>query len=218
MPPAAILDIDGTLVDTNYHHAIAWRRAFSQFDVIVPMWRIHAHVGIGSDRFVEFVAGDGVGAEHGDELRAAHSSHYSVLIHEVKPFPAAHDLLVGLKERGHAVVLASSASAGELDHYLERLGARDLVDGWTSSADVDASKPAPDLIEAALDRAGTREAVLIGDSTWDCRAAAEANVPTIALLTGGFSEDALRAAGAAAVFESLEELQSRLGETPLATG
>ena len=183
VPPAAILDIDGTLVDTNYHHAVAWYRAFRQAGLVFPIWHIHRHIGVGGDQFVEYVGGERA-KEHEDEIVAAHSSHYSVLIEEVEPFPAARELIVTLKDRGHEVVLASSASSGELDHYLDQLDARDLADDWTSSEDVETSKPAPDLIEAALEKAGRRDAVLVGDTIWDIEAAGKAGVETIALLTG----------------------------------
>jgi len=216
VPPAAILDIDGTLVDTNYHHAIAWYRAFRQAEVFVPMWWLHRHIGIGGDQFVEYVAGKEVAEEHGDEVSAAHSAHYSILIEETAPFPGARELIVDLKDRGQAVVLASSAASHELDHYLDQLDARDLADDWTSSADVEATKPDPDLIEAALEKAGTREAVLVGDTIWDIEAAKKAGIETVALLTGGFSEAELRDAGAVAVYESLEKLRADIGSTPLA--
>ena len=126
-PPAAILDIDGTLVDTNYHHAVAWFRAFRRLDVTLPLYRIHRHIGMGSDQLVAALAGDDFERAHGDEVRA----------HEV-------------------------------DHYLDLLGARELADGWTTSADVERTKPAPDLVAAAVEKAGGGDAVMVGDSRWDC--------------------------------------------------
>ena len=114
-----------------------------------------------------------------------------------------------------ALVLASSAKSDEVDHYLDLLDARELVDAWTDSSDVEATKPEPDLVHAAIDKAGGGEAVMVGDSTWDCEAAGRAGIETVAVLTGGFSEQELRAAGAVAVFESIEELRRRLHDTPL---
>jgi hypothetical protein len=105
-----------------------------------------------------------------------------------------------------------------VDHYLDLLDARDLVDAWTDSSDVEATKPEPDLVHAAIDKAGGGEAVMVGDSTWDCEAARRAGIETVAVLTGGFSEAELREAGAAVVFESIEELRERVGQTPLGDG
>jgi HAD superfamily hydrolase (TIGR01509 family) len=213
--PAAILDVDGTLVDTNYHHAIAWFRAFRALDVTLPLYRIHRHIGMGGDPLVAALAGDDFEREHGDDARAREKELYMELIGEVRPLAGARALLEELKERGHALVLASSAKADEIDHYLDLLDARELADGWTTSADVEQTKPEPDLVAAAIEKAGGGPAVMLGDSTWDCEAAKRAGVPTIGVLTGGFSEQELRSAGAACVFERLEELRDGLLRTPL---
>jgi HAD superfamily hydrolase (TIGR01509 family) len=213
MPRIAILDIDGTLVDTNYHHVIAWYRAFRMNGVVLPIWRIHRHVGMGGDQIIAALAGDEVEAEHGDEIRAAHDALYMAEIDEIEPLEDARELVVDLKERGLTVVLASSAKAEELERYLDLLDVRELADAWTTSADVEATKPAPDLVVTALEKAGGGDAVLVGDTPWDCKAAAEAGVPTIAVLTGGFSEAELREAGAVRVFESIPRLRERLAET-----
>ena len=215
MAPIAILDIDGTLVDTNYQHALAWYRAFERHGETLPVWRIHRHIGMGGDQLIESLAGEDVEREKGDAIRATEKEMYSELIGEVKPLPDARRLIEVLKERGHAVVLASSAKDEEVDHYLDLLDARELADDWTSSGDVEETKPNPDLVESALEKAGGGEAVMIGDSTWDCEAAKRAGVRTIAVLTGGFSEQELLDAGATAVFESMGELIDRLDETPL---
>jgi HAD superfamily hydrolase (TIGR01509 family) len=216
MPPAAILDVDGTLVDTNYHHAIAWYRAFRQHDVVLPIWRIHRHIGMGGDQLVEALAGDQLENERGDDIRAAESVLYCELMTEVEPLEDARELIEDLKKRGHAVVLASSAKSHEVEHYLDLLDARELADGWTTSADVEATKPEPDLVVAAVEKAGGGGAVMVGDSVWDCEAAKRAGLDTIAVLTGGFSEAELREAGALAVYSSIGELRESLDETPLA--
>ena len=216
MPPAAILDIDGTLVDTNYHHVIAWYRAFKRHDIVLPLWRIHRHIGMGGDQVVGALAGDEVERVRGDEIRAAEKELYFELIDEVEPFEGSRGLIELLKERGHNVVLASSAKAEEVDCYLDLLDARELADGWTTSADVEATKPHPDLVVAAVEKAGGGEAVMIGDTPWDCKSARGAGVLTVCVLTGGFAEQELRDAGAVAVFESIAQLAERLGETPLA--
>jgi HAD superfamily hydrolase (TIGR01509 family) len=215
--PTAILDIDGTLVDTNYQHSIAWFRAFRRFDTTLPIWRLHRHIGMGGDQLVAAVAGDEFEAEHGDDVREAETEEYQRLIDEVQPMQDARRLIEDLVERGHTVILASSAKADELDHYLDQLDARELTDDWTSSDDVESTKPAPDLVEAALDKAGTdaSDAVMIGDTPYDIEAADRAGVPTLAVLTGGFSEQELREAGAREVYESVAQLREALDETPL---
>jgi HAD superfamily hydrolase (TIGR01509 family) len=211
---AAILDIDGTLVDTNYHHAIAWYRAFRRQDVTLPLWRIHRHIGMGGDQLVAALAGERFDREHGDDVRAAEHDRYMELIGEVRPLEGARDLVEQLCRDGHAVVLASSAKEVEVEHYLDLLDVRDLADGWTHSGDVERTKPEPDLVAAAVEKAGGGPAVMLGDSTWDCEAAARAGLPTVAVLTGGFSEAELRGAGAACVFESLSDLHAKLDRTP----
>jgi HAD superfamily hydrolase (TIGR01549 family) len=216
MPPAAILDVDGTLVDTNYHHTIAWYRAFRQNDVLLPIWRIHRHIGMGGDQLVKALGGEQVENDKGDDIRAAESVLYRELMSEVEPLDGARELIEDLKQRGHAVVLASSAKAHEVEHYLDLLDARELADDWTTSADVEATKPEPDLVVAAVEKAGGGEAVMVGDSTWDCEAAKRAGLDTIAVLTGGFSKAELREAGALAVYSSIMDLCESLDETPLA--
>ena len=216
MPPAAILDVDGTLVDTNYHHAIAWFRAFCQHEIVLPIWRIHRHMGMGGDQLVGSLCGQQVEDEKGDDIRAAEKVLYFQLIEEVQPLEDARELMGDLKRRGHPVVLASSAKQEEVDHYLDLLDARDLADAWTTSADVEATKPQPDLVQAALDKADIGEGVMVGDTTWDCEAAKRAGVPAVAVRTGGFSEAELRDAGAVGVYTSIAELRGALDETPLA--
>jgi HAD superfamily hydrolase (TIGR01549 family) len=213
--PAAILDIDGTLVDTNYHHVLAWFRAFRRLDLTLPLYRIHRYMGMGGDQLVGAVAGEDWEREHGERVRELEGDLYMELIDEVRPLAGARELLVALVERGHTLVLASSAKQHEVDHYLDLLDARELADGWTTSADVENTKPEPDLVAAAVEKAGGGRAVMVGDSTWDCEAAKRAGLETIAVLTGGFSEGELRKAGAAAVFEELDGLRTELGSTPL---
>jgi HAD superfamily hydrolase (TIGR01549 family) len=213
--PAAILDIDGTLVDSNYQHAIAWYRALRQHGHVLPIWRIHRHIGMGGDQLVASLCGDEVEAQQGDDIRDAEKALYMALIDEVEPLAGARELIVDLQRMGRRIVLASSAKPDEVEHYLDLLDARGLADAWTTAGDVESTKPEPDLVHAALERAGTDSAVMVGDSTWDCEAARRAGVQTIAVLTGGFSEQELSDAGAVAVFHSLEELRRRLSQTPL---
>jgi HAD superfamily hydrolase (TIGR01549 family) len=216
MSPAAVLDVDGTLVDTNYHHAIAWYRAFRQHGELLPVWRIHRHIGMGGDQLVAALCGERVEEEQGDDIRAAEKVLYMDLIEEVEPLHGARELIVELKESGHAVVLASSAKSQEVEHYLDLLDARELADGWTTAANVEATKPKPDLVVAALEKADAEGGVMVGDSIYDCEAAGRAGIDTIAVLTGGFSEQELLDAGAAQVFRSIDELRQSLGSTALA--
>jgi HAD superfamily hydrolase (TIGR01509 family) len=214
-PPAAIIDVDGTLIDTNYQHALAWYRALRQHGVTVPLWEIHRHIGMGGDHMVAALTSDRFEDVHGEDVRAAEKALYLALIEEVQPLPGARDLLEALRAAGTTVVLASSAKPNELQHYIALLDAHEVTDGWTDSGDVERTKPEPDLIQAALEKAGGGPAVMIGDSTWDCEAAGRAGLKTVGVLTGGFSEDELRDAGAVAVYRSLPELREALPETPL---
>ena len=216
MASAVILDVDGTLVDSNYHHALAWYRAFREQDVVLPLWRLHRHVGMGGDKYVAAVAGDEVEERLGDRLRERWEELFDDLLAEVEPLDGAHELIERLAERGHVLVVASSAIERHFDAFIDdKLQARHLVDAWTTKDDVEASKPDPDLVEAALAKAGTRAATMIGDTPWDCESARRAGIETICVLTGGFSESELRQAGASAVFESVRALGERLPETAL---
>jgi HAD superfamily hydrolase (TIGR01509 family) len=212
---AALLDVDGTLIDTNYQHALAWYRAFRRNGIVLPIWRIHRAIGMGGDKLVPALAGEDTEREQGDAIRSERDRVYAELIHEVEPFEGSRELIAELKERGRRVVLASSAPADELDHYIEQLDARDLADASTTKDDVEETKPAPDLVGAALEKAGTGEALMIGDTRWDVEAAAKVGLETVCVVTGGWSRQELEEAGAVAVFESVEELRRRLDETPL---
>jgi HAD superfamily hydrolase (TIGR01509 family) len=214
-PRAALLDVDGTLIDANYHHALAWYRAFRQSGITLPLWRIHRHVGMGGDQLVPALVGERADEERGEEIRDARGEEYEKLIEEVAPLEGARELIEDLRERGLTVVLASSAPQKEIDHYLELLDARELADCWTTEDDVEATKPEPDLVHAALDKAGADNAVMVGDTPWDIEAARKAGIETVCVITGGFSEQELREAGAAAVFESVEELRWSLDEVGL---
>jgi HAD superfamily hydrolase (TIGR01509 family) len=214
-PPAAILDIDGTLVDSNYQHAIAWFRALRDHGHLLPIWRIHRHIGMGGDKLVAALCGEEVEEREGDAIRDTEGEVYGTLIGEVRPLEGARGLIEDLKGAGRRVVLASSAKPEEVDHYLDLLDARELADDWTTAGDVEETKPAPDLVQVALEKLGGGPAVMVGDSTWDCEAAKNAGIETVAVLTGGFSDRELLDAGAVAVFHSIVELRRRISETPL---
>jgi len=215
---AALLDVDGTLVDTNYQHALAWYRAFRDCGLTLPVWRIHRHIGMGGDQIVQALCGARFDDEHGDDVRAAEGAHYREMIGEVQPMQGARELLEDLHAGGHTLVLASSAKPEEVDHYLDLLDARELADAWTTAGDVEATKPAPDLVRSALDRVDVPpgEAVLVGDSPWDVESAKRAGVTTVAVMTGGFSREELLGAGAVAVFGSVGELRGTFARALLA--
>jgi HAD superfamily hydrolase (TIGR01549 family) len=215
MADTAIFDVDGTLVDSNYQHALAWSRAFRRHGVVRPIWRIHRAIGMGGDKLVAEVAGDDVEKELGDALRDAWVEEFDELIGEVQPFEGAHELLAEVERRGFRLVLASSGKKKHVDVFLDLVDGRPLADAWTTSEDAEESKPSPDLVATALAKVDGASGVMIGDSVWDVEAASRLEVPTIAVRTGGFSVGELEDSGAAQVFESLVELRERLDDTAL---
>ncbi|MEU9831572.1 HAD family hydrolase [Streptosporangium sp. NPDC048047] len=214
MADTAIIDVDGTLVDTNYQHALAWYRAFARYDVVLPLWRIHRHIGMGGDQIVAALAGDEVEREHGDALREAWTEEFDKMIDEVRPFEGATELLAELGRRGFAVVLASSGKPQHVERFLDLIDGREHCKAWTTSEDVEKTKPAPDLMKVALAKAEGASGVAVGDSTWDFLAAGKLDLPGVAVRTGGFSPEELREAGAAHVFESIPDLIEGLDRTP----
>jgi HAD superfamily hydrolase (TIGR01549 family) len=171
---------------------------------------VHRAIGMGGDRLVAHVAGEDVEHEHGDQVRDRWEHEFDDLIGEIRPVDGARELLAAVKDRGKSLVLASSGKLKHVDVYLDLLDGRTSADAWTTSDDVDDSKPAPDLLQVAIDKVSGTSAIKIGDSVWDCRAADEAGVPSVAVLTGGFSRDELLEAGASRVFASLAELEAAL--------
>ncbi|MBS1870373.1 MAG: HAD family hydrolase [Actinobacteria bacterium] len=206
----AIFDVDGTLVDSVYHHAIAWQRAFRERRLVVPMWRIHRSIGKGGDRLVPELVGQQVERREGDALRARQHDLYAELIGEVRPLDGAHALLAVCKERGWRIALASSGRGDEIAHYLRLLDADGLPDAIVSSSDVETTKPAPDVLALAREQAAPGidpgAVLVVGDASWDCVAARRAGMTPVAVLCGGFGRAELQEAGAAAVFETLPEL------------
>ena len=160
------------------------------------------------------VAGEDAERRVGDAVRETEGERYAELLGEVRLLPGAREFLADLSRRGVAVVLASSAKQEEVDTYVDMLGAREYA-AWTTSADVERTKPAPDLVEAALERAGTRDALVIGDTTWDVVAARRAGIRAIGVLSGGFAEAELSEAGAIEVYESVMDLHGRIDESAL---
>ena len=216
MADTAIFDVDGTLVDTNYQHALAWFRAFRRYDVTRPMWRIHRGIGMGGDLFVSAVAGREVEEAHGDGLRQAWAEEFDRLISEVQPFEGAHELLAEVKDRGFRLVLASSGKSEHVEAFLDLIDGKSLADAWTSADDVEASKPEPDIVAAAMAKVEGASAVMVGDSVYDAQAAAKLSIPTLGVRTGGFSVGELQEAGVLLVFDSLVAFRYALDGTPLA--
>ncbi|WP_375429999.1 HAD family hydrolase [uncultured Friedmanniella sp.] len=215
MADTAIFDVDGTLVDSNYQHALAWFRAFRRYGITRPLWRIHRGIGMGGDTFVPEIGGREVEEAHGDELRDAWVEEFDQLINEVQPFEGAHELLRDVKDRGFRLVLASSGKSQHVDHFLDLIDGKGLADAWTTSDDAEHSKPEPDLVQSALAKVEGSTAVMVGDSVYDAIAAGKLDVATLALRTGGFSTEELTAAGAVGVYDSLVELRHHLDETGL---
>lgn len=209
---AVVLDVDGTLLDSNYHHAIAWSRAFAHVGVDVPVWRIHRAIGMGGDKLIGAVAGDDVEQEHGDEVRDQWEKEYDDLIEETRLLAGARDLLRSLDSRGLAVALASSSIPKHAQHAFDLLDAERLADTATTAEDVEESKPDPELVEEALARLGTRSACVVGDSVYDVGAAQRAGVPAYGVLTGGYGRAELLDAGARGVYEDLDDLRAHIDE------
>lgn len=212
---AALFDIDGTLVDSNYLHVDAWTRAFDDIGHPVDAWRIHRSIGMDGDKLLEeLLPGED------DETRARatdrHSHHYKPNRKRLRAFGKGRELLRELAARGITVVLATSAPESELKSLREVLSIEDAVDVVTSSEDVETAKPAPDIVQVALERAGVEpnDAVMVGDSVWDVKAAQRAGVACIGLLAGGTSAQELSAAGAVAVYSDAADLLAHLDDGP----
>jgi HAD superfamily hydrolase (TIGR01509 family) len=217
--PIAVLDVDGTLVDSNYQHALAWYRALRSLGETYPVWRLHRLIGMGGDQLVTALGGEELEERLGDEARKRQTEETDTMLGEIAVLPGARELLLAIKERGHPLVLASSGKEHHVDAFLDLLDARDIADAWTSSADVESSKPAPDLLQVALKKLGAPEdadSVMIGDSVWDVEAAKNAGMPALVVRSGGFGDDELRDAGAIAIFDTPGDLRDALDTTPLA--
>ena len=209
---AAVFDVDGTLVDTNYLHAVTWWEAFTQAGYQPAMADIHRAIGMGSDQMLDKLLPAGRDKDADADVRAAHSTLYATYWSRLRPLPGAADLLRACKQRGLAVVLASSADEPEFNALRGALDAEDVIDAATFAGDVESSKPAPDLVQVALERVGVpaEEAVFTGDTVWDVQACRKAGVPCIGLLSGGISGDELTATGAVEVYPGPADLLAAL--------
>ena len=213
---AVLLDIDGTLVDSNYLHIDAWDRAFVTAGHPVEIWRIHRAIGMDSGKLIERLLGEDA-VDAAEAVQREHTLLYSHMTDRLRVITGARELLEELSRRGHVVVLATSAPQDELENLLDVLHVDDAIDVVTSGEDVDAAKPDPGLIQIALERASVpaRRAVMVGDSVWDIEAAARAGVTSIGVRTGGYSAEELLTAGAAAVYDDVAHLLAELDRSPL---
>ncbi|GAB3968594.1 HAD family hydrolase [Actinoallomurus acanthiterrae] len=218
MTDAVIFDVDGTLVDTNYLHAVTWWEAFRQHGHGVDMAAVHRAIGMGSDKLLDRLLPDDRDRDGDDEVRVARKTLYRLFWSRLRAFDGAADLLRACASRGLKVVLASSADGDEMGALLAALDADDAIAAVTSSADAEQSKPAPDIVQVALDRAGVRpdQAVFVGDTVWDVRACERAGLPCVGVLSGGIGADELREAGAVAIYDGTAHLLEDLDRSPIA--
>ncbi|HEX5565890.1 MAG TPA: HAD family hydrolase [Streptomyces sp.] len=214
---AALFDVDGTLVDTTYLHTVAWWEALRQSGRRVPMALIHRSIGMGSDQLIARFLGEDHDPREAASVSAAHRALYAEYWPRLAPLEGAAELLRACADRGWTVVLASSAHGDELEAMREAVGARQAVSDVTSSDDVESSKPAPDLVRSALDRAGVGpdRAVFVGDTVWDVAACRRAGVPCLGVLSGGITRQELLGAGAVEVYEGPADLLSCLDDSLL---
>lgn len=199
-------DVDGTLMDTNYLHVEAWARAFSVVKHPVPRAAIHRQIGKGSGLMLDALLTDQALHGRANEL---HSQFFAEMKDHTYPLPGAKEIIASLSSQGIAIWLATSAKSEELEHHVHALEAKDKLAGLVSSADVASAKPAPDIFQLTLERAGCspQESIVVGDTIWDIQSAQGCGLQTIAVKTGGaFSREELYAAGAVAVYKDCAEL------------
>ncbi len=215
--PAVLLDIDGSLVDSNYLHIHAWRRAFTEVGIAADSWRIHRSIGMDGAALLDSLSGDAEDSVK-QQAKDLHSRYYKQSASLLRLLPGARDLMHEVESRDLQVVLATSAPEDELELLREVLESDELVSTMTSSEDVDTAKPKPDIVEVALQRAGVEaaRAVFVGDSVWDAEASARAEVTCIGLLSGGISSGELRRGGASAVFDDAADLCRHITRSPIA--
>jgi HAD superfamily hydrolase (TIGR01509 family) len=211
-----LFDVDGTLLDTNYLQVLAWWRAFRDTGHDdVSMAACHRAIGIASEQLVTHLLGDDVPDDEVERISATKTRHYEPLRELVSAFPRVDELLAACRERGLAVVLATSGGKSDLEWMVPAIGGEDVVDGATSSADVEAAKPAPDLLQTAVGTHGldASRTVVVGDTVWDVQAARDAGLPCIAVTCGGISRAELLEAGADAVYDDPAALLAALDDS-----
>ncbi len=208
--------MDGTLLLSNQAHAEAFAVAFRESGRDIPADRVRRLIGMGSDKLLPTLTGLDVESDEGKRLADRKKEVFTTLLRAVRPAPGARELLERLRDRGLALVVATSAADDELGALLERAGIADLVDDHTSSSDVENSKPDPDIVVAAARKTGhpASALVMLGDTPYDVEAAQRAGVPIIAVRCGGWEDAAL--VGAAAVYDDPAHLLRELDRSPLA--
>ena len=211
-PAAVLLDVDGTLLDTNYLHVMAWWESFVAEGHAVSCFDIHRNIGRGSADLVEQLVGTS-----DDAVVEGHSERWAQVRDRMQPFHRAAELHRVCAERGLRVVWATSGSPDDVEAFRKVLGVDDVVHGVVDTGDIENSKPAPDVVRAALETAGVpaERAVMVGDTVYDIRAAKAAGVPCIALLGGGIGEKELTDEGPAAVYGNCSELLDAFDSSPL---
>jgi HAD superfamily hydrolase (TIGR01509 family) len=211
-----LFDIDGTLVDTSYLHTVSWWQAFRQAGMDVSMARIHRAIGMGAEQLVHEVT-DGAADDRVEELQTSHDALYSANWPALRLLPGARELVRHCHQAGLVTVLASSASKDEFDVLTRVLDLDDVIDAATGSADADSSKPDPDIVLVALDKAGLRpeNAVFVGDAVWDVQASAKAGLRCVGLESGGTSAAELTEAGAVETYRDAAELLQRFSGSAL---
>jgi HAD superfamily hydrolase (TIGR01509 family) len=214
---AALFDVDGTLVDTAYLHAVAWWQALRGRGLTVAMAKIHRTIGMGSDHLLDQLLGPDRDRDADAELISAHGALFAQYWPGLVPLEGAASLLEACRRRGLRVVLASSAHGEELAAMRAALDADAAIDEVTGADDVESSKPAPDLVRQAVDLAGVPadRTVFVGDTRWDVEAAGRAGVACVGLLSGGWSRAELEQAGAVEVYEGPGDLLEHLDASVL---
>jgi HAD superfamily hydrolase (TIGR01509 family) len=211
-----LFDLDGTLVDTSYLHTVSWWQAFRQAGMDVSMARIHRAIGMGGDHLVHEVT-DGAADDQTQQLTLSHDALYSTHWPALRLLPGARELVLRCHEAGLVTVLASSANSAELDVLTSVLDLDDVIDAVTGGADADSSKPDPDIVMVALDKAGLRpeDAVFVGDAVWDVQACARVGLRCVGLECGGTSAAELVEAGAVQTFRDPADLLAHFPGSPL---
>jgi HAD superfamily hydrolase (TIGR01509 family) len=221
MIKAAIFDIDGTLIDTVDLHAEAWVKALRHFGHEIAFPDLRSQIGKGGDQILHGLLPPEVIEKRGDTIKDFRSDLFKrEYLHRAHAFPGVRELFERVRAAGQKAVLASSGNADEVETYKRIAGIADLIDSATSSDDAERSKPFPDIFEAALAKLAPLmpdEAVVIGDTPYDAEAARKARMKSIGVLSGGFTEQALRDAGCIAVYRDVEDLLHRYDNSPLAS-
>jgi HAD superfamily hydrolase (TIGR01549 family) len=208
-----LFDVDGTLCDTNYLHAVAWSRALREVGEYAEMSDLHHCIGMGGDRLLQTVIG-----HDSDEASEAYDRHFKEFSNDVYAFADAGNLLEAVSKLGAAVVLASSAKPDMLKLLRKALDADDVIDEATSSGEADESKPAPDIFQVAMNKVDlpAERCIAVGDTVWDVEAAGRAGMNCIGMLSGGISKSELEEAGAVAVYSNPSDLLAHLESSPIA--